>query len=255
MYTLSSNGCAFEKINRRKILKKVVLAALSIFNISFASENHAWKIHGELSYVKTSGNSDIETFATKVEAKKDAFINRYNAKAEFLYGKADDKENTNKLYLLGRWERLFSKRAFGFIQGDYLRDKFSGYDYRSVLGAGIGYDILKSKKHYLKGLASLGYAFEDMKDKGTDDFMSGKLEMNYIWNVRENLRFKEDLDYLQSFKDKTVYYINSTTGLEVKINAHFSLGVAYKVNYQHRPPTVGIKKTDTTFLTSLVFDF
>ena len=236
-------------------MRKVVFVVLSLFSVSVASENHKWKIHGELSYVKTSGNSETETFATKIEAKKDAFINRYNAKAEFLYGKTDNRENTNKLYLLGRWERLFTKRAFGFIQGDYLRDRFSGYNYRTVWGAGLGYDIIKSEKHYLKGLASIGYTLEDPENRGKNDFMSGKLELSYIWNIKENLRFKEDLDYLQSFKDKTVYYINSTTGLEVKINAHFSLGLAYKVNYQHRPPTQGIEKTDTTFLTSLVFDF
>ncbi len=235
-------------------MKKLFLF-LFIFAVSPVFAKDRWKIHSEVSYVKTSGNSDTETLSVKTEVKKEEVINRYSFKGEFLYGKTDNKENTNKFYLLGRWERLLTKKLFGFIQGDYLRDRFSGFDYRTVWGFGLGYDFIKTKKHQLKGLVSLGYTFEDLKSGATDDYTSGKAEILYQWNIRENLKFKEDLNYLQSFKEYKIYYINSSTGLEVKINAHFSLGVGYKIAYQHSPPSTGIKKTDTTFLTSLIYDY
>ncbi len=228
---------------------------IALLIIGFSQAGDEWKVHSEVSYVKTSGNSDIETFAAKIEAKKNEDINRYYTKGEFIYGKTDNKENTNRLYLLGRWERLFTGKLFGFLQGDYLHDKFSGFDYRTVWGAGLGYDIIKTKKHYLKTMASLGYTFEGMKSGGTNDYTSGKLEASYVWNIKDNLRFKEEVSYLQSFKDWTIYFINSTTSFEVKINSHLSLGVGYKIAYQHSPPSPDYQKTDTTFLTSLIFDY
>ncbi len=214
-----------------------------------------WKSHVELSYVRTSGNSDIETFSTKAEIERNGVFNRLYGKGEFLYGKTDGKENTNKTYLQGRWERILSGKLFGFLQGDFLHDRFSGYDYRTVWGAGFGYDVLKNEKHYLKTLLSFGYTFEDFKTGGTNDYFTGNIGLTYTWNIRKNIVFKEDAQYLQSFKNYTVYYINSTTSVEVKINSHLSLGVGYKVSYQHSPPSPDYTKTDTTFLTSLILDY
>ena len=232
-----------------------LLLILGVVFVSYAQETEGWKTHSEVSYVKTSGNSDTETLALKIEAKKSSIPDRYYTKGEFLYGKADNQENTNRLYLLGRIERLFTGKLFGFIQGDYLQDRFSGYDYRTVWGIGIGYDFIKTEKHYFKVLFSLGYTFEDLKSGGTNDYTSGKTEASYTWIIKENLKFKEDISYLQSFKELTVYFINSTTSLEVKINDHLSLGIGYKIAYQHSPPSPDYQKTDTTFLTSLIFDY
>lgn len=237
--------------------KNIFITALlsSVLSISaFAQEDEGWKLHTALSYVKVSGNTETETFGARAEATKNAGLNRYDLKGEFLYGKADGKENTNLFSLLGRWERLISERLFGFAQADYIHNKFSGYDYRSTFGAGLGYDILKTPKHYLKGMFSLGYTLEDLKVGGTNDYASGKLEAYYTWKIRENLRLKEDASYLQSFKELTVYYITSITSLEVKISDNVSLGLGYRFAYQHRPPA-NYEKTDTTFLTSLIIDY
>ncbi len=236
-------------------MKRYLLPVLLIFiNSSLAGDNR-WSIHSEISYVKTSGNSDTETAAIKVEAKKDSLPDRYDIKGDFLYGKTDNKENTNKFYTLGRWERLVNNRLFWFLQGDYLRDRFSGFDYRTVWSTGLGYDVIKTDKHYLKFLSSLGYSFEDLKKGGSNDYLSGELDLNYTWQIRENLKFSQEVDYLQSFKEYSIYYINSSTSLEVKINGNLSLGVGYKISYQHKPPSSKYKKTDTTFLTSIVIDY
>ncbi|WP_457638631.1 DUF481 domain-containing protein [Persephonella sp.] len=236
-------------------MKKFFPVVVAVIPAVFAYAEEGIKLHAELSYVKTSGNSDTETFATKIEINAVYGKNRFLNKDSFLYGKTNKKENTNKLYLLGRWERLFGERLFGFVQGDYLRDKFSGYNYQTVWSAGLGYDLLKTEKHQLKLLSSIGYTFQDYKNGTSNDYTTGSLEADYRWNIQDNLQLKEELRYRTNLEDTQVYFVNSETSLQVKINAHFSLGVGYKVAYQNRPPSSGIKKTDTTFLTSLIVDF
>jgi putative salt-induced outer membrane protein len=71
----------------------------------------------------------------------------------------------------------------------------------------------------------------------------------------ENLRFRENADYLVSFEDTDKYFINSETALEVKISEDFSLGVSYITAYQNQLPSPELKHTDTTFLSSLIIDF
>ncbi|WP_456382863.1 DUF481 domain-containing protein [Persephonella sp.] len=239
-------------------MKKTVPAVLflSLFFVnSYGEEKKDWKIHGELSYVKTSGNSKTETFATRVEANWKKTVNRLIGKGSFLYGKTDGTENTNKLYLLGRWERLLTERLFGFLQGDYLKDKFSGYNYKTVWSAGLGYDILKTEHHTLKGLAALGYTFSDYKAGKNKTYTTGTAELDYKWKIRENLTFKQMLNYQVNLESTSVYFLKSDSSLQVKINANFALGVGYRVFYQNKPPSPDIKKTDTTFLTSLIIDF
>ncbi|NPA57934.1 MAG: DUF481 domain-containing protein [Aquificae bacterium] len=242
-------------------MKKVVIPILSGvvlfagFSAGEEAQDKDWKVHSELSYVKTSGNSDTEAFATKLEANWERTVNRLLGKGSFFYGKSDGRETANKLYLLGRWERLLTERLFAFVQGDYLKDKFSGYDYKTVWSAGLGYDIIKTDAHYLKGLAALGYTFSDYKTGGTDSYTTGLAELDYTWKIMENLLFKQLLGYQVNLENTDIYFIKSDSSLQVKINANFALGIGYKVFYQNKPPTKDIDKTDTVFLTSLIVDF
>ena len=48
------------------------------------------------------------------------------------------------------------------------------------------------------------------------------------------------------------YYIDVETALEVASSDQLSIGLRYLVNYQNQVPALGIKKTDTAFLTSLI---
>jgi putative salt-induced outer membrane protein len=121
--------------------------------------------------------------------------------------------------------------------------------------AGIGYDLISTEKHNLKSLLSLGYASQKYEDGGSEDYPNLRLDINYVWKILENLKFKEDFNYQTSLTDTSLYYVNSDSSVQVKINTHFSLGVGLKIAYQNKPPTDDIKKTDTTFLTSLIVDY
>ncbi len=109
----------------------------------------------------------------------------------------------------------------------------------------------------MKGLVSGLYNYDSFS-KGTqnsDSYATGKAAVYYLWQILDNLRFKEDADYLISFENGDKYFINSETAIEVKIKGNVSLGVSYVVNYQNMLPSPELKHTDTTFRTSLVIDF
>ncbi len=246
---------------KKSLFGAVILGAVfSINSLSFAEDTKAppkWKTHVELSYVSTNGNTDTQTFSAKVESKKEGDINRYYVKAYGLYSKSNDQETANQWLLNGRWEKVLTSKMFAFVDGTYLADKFSGYDYRFSLGPGIGYDFIKSEKHELKGLFSVLYYYDKFSEgtDSSDSYAAGKGEINYRWHIRENLKFKEDANFVISFNDTDKYFLNSETGIETKINGNISLGVSYKIAYQNQLPAPDVKHTDTTFLTSLIIDF
>ncbi len=215
-----------------------------------------WKTHLELSYVKTSGNTDTQTFSGSAEIKKEGEVNRYFINGNFLQAESDNRETSNKLSLDLRWERVFSDRVFGFLTSGYLRDRFSGFDYRLYVGPGIGYYLLKGEKRSLQGLLSFLYYHDEFSkgEAGSDDYITGKATLKYQWRIRDNLLLKEDVNYFVSIKETDRSFFDSTTALEVKINRAISLGVKYVINYQSEPPSSDVRHTDTTFLTSLIID-
>jgi putative salt-induced outer membrane protein len=236
--------------------------ALSILALSlagFASDRDGsekpFSVHIELSFVRTTGNTDTQTFSEKAEVKYEGKVHRLFLKNSSLFATQDRRETANRFDLIGRWERLFTDRLFGFLNASYERDRFSGYEYKISGGPGAGYDLLKTKRHELKVLGSYIYYYNRLASDGIQEYPTFKADAFYQWHIRDNLRFKENLSYILNLEDTQTYFINSETSLEVKINRYFSLGVGYKVAYQNRPPQPGIKRLDTTFSTSFIADF
>lgn len=247
-------------------IKRILVACLclsglfAIYTNANAQElknETAWKTHIELSFLNTSGNTDTQTLAVKLEFNKEGMINRYILKGNALYIEEKDEETANKWALDGRWERVFADRFFGFLSAIYLDDKFSGYDYRIAGGPGLGYDMVKTEDHHLKSLISLLYYYDEFIEAGksADSYTAGKVEINYLWLIFKDLRLKENADYSVSFEESDKYFINSETALEAKLNTHISLGVSYRIAYQNLLPSSDIKHRDTTFLVSLIIDF
>jgi putative salt-induced outer membrane protein len=229
------------------------MVAVSAFAAGAADEA-GLKGRAEASYVRTTGNTDAQTLAGKLGGSYIEGVNRYFLKSGVLFAKSDGDETSNRWLIEGRYERGLSDRLFAFAELDYLKDKFSGYDSKIQFGPGVGYEFIKTDRHFLKGLASLLYTWDNYTDGGTDSYATAKLAGDYTWQIQENLKFRQYADYQVSLKDTNVFFVNSETALEVKVATNISLGLSYLIAYQNDPPG-DAKHNDRTFLTSLIVDF
>ncbi len=209
----------------------------------------------ELSYVNTSGNTETQTFSQEGKLEYEGDLHRIFLKNSYLYVKKGEEETANKFKAEGRWEILLTEHLFTFMSGGYERDKFSGYTYKWNGGPGMGYDLIKTDGVELKILLSLLYYYNKVENGTIDNYSTSKAEAIFSWKMRDNLEFKQNLNYIVNNSRNEVYFINSESSIEVKITDLLSLGVNYKVYYQNTPPEPGIERTDTVFSTSLIFDF
>ena len=240
--------------------QRLGIVFLTILAVAWASvataeeEKKPWDLKIELSYARSSGNSDTETFATTGEYNADYSPHRWLLRGGYLFAKSDGDTTANRSGASGRYDYLMTERLFAFAEFDTLRDRFAGFDFRGSIGPGLGYDFIKNDAHLLQGLASLLYTYSDFSDDGTDTYLSGKAAGNYTWQITEATRFRQLLDYQVSFDDTDVYFINSETALEHALAAHFGLSLRYLVNYQNSPPG-DADKTDRVLLASLVITY
>jgi putative salt-induced outer membrane protein len=227
--------------------------AISCAQIATAADD-GLKGRAEASFAHTSGNTDTRTLAGQIKGSYEAGANRYFLRGAALYGKTEGVETSSRWLADGRYERGITERFFAFLEASYLKDKFAGFDSKIQAGPGVGYDLIKTDRQLLKLLASVLYTWDNYTDGTDDEYATGKAAGDYSWQITDTLTFKQYADYLVSLEDANVYFVNSLTGLEVKVNANISLGLSYLVAYQNEPPA-GAKHADRTFLSSLVVDF
>lgn len=247
----------------------ILFARIKQVKASEINEINNWKTHIELSYANTSGTIGTQTLLGKLNMKKENEKTRYFLKGNVQYGDTYNSTNKTREIILNKWlldgrhERMFTDRLFVFSSINYIDNEFFGYDYNVLVGSGVGYDIIKTERHYLKGLLSALYSYDcfielenNNNNNKVDKYGSDKIAINYIWTISENLIFKKNVDYLHSFEDNEKYFINSETAFEVKINTFLSLGIGCIINYQNDPPFSSkvIKCTEKTFLTSLIIN-
>jgi len=219
-------------------------------------KKNPWRLRSEISYVKTAGNTQTETFAGKLDSAREGRVYKLFFKGQYVYGKNSGREDSNKLALDGRWEAALNERFSGIVSVGYGRDKFSGYRYRVFIGPGVGYFLVKEEKRCLQLSLALNY-YNDRFSVGERDkqrSLTGKTLAKFDWRPRGNFRFSENLGFFHAFNEAGRYFVESETAVEARINKTFSIGVSYKYNYQNRPPAPEIKRIDTTFLTTLIID-
>ncbi|MBN1380538.1 MAG: DUF481 domain-containing protein [Deltaproteobacteria bacterium] len=217
------------------------------------AEEKAWEDSAELSYVQTSGNTDILTLAGKNSLKyrfSDQWTSMWNIGA--LYGKTDGDKDSERYYTDLRTDYKATERIYYYGLAGWFQDKFSGIDSRYYLGPGVGYWFLKGERHYLSAEAGLNYAREDYTDSSDNDFLEGRLwgKCEYVFNSKT--RFSQTAEYLQNFDNADKYRINALTALTTMLTDRFSLKVSYEINYKNEPIPDILERTDTIFSVALV---
>ena len=237
--------------------------------------------HVELGYVSTSGNTDTKSGSFDGMGKAEWDKHVLQLDVDYIYGEENGVENNNKLIVELNYDYKFADDfAFNYLTG-YKNDKFSGFDYQFYTGPGVKYMALKSDVHILNFQSNILWSQDVEMDKyydasgneikypyvnpskdlatntepgKTNDYASFYIKGDYAWNVTDTFKFIQVLSYRTDVSDSNIYFVNSKTGIESKINSTFSMGANYKVDYVNSPPD-GNERTDKTFTVALILDF
>ena len=221
------------------------------------AEEKIWTTQLGVSYVNTSGNTETETFSGKLDVEGAGWGNRYILGSSYVFAQTADVESANKFDSEARAERILTGRLFAFLGATYLMDKYAGYDSRISIGPGLGVDLINNEKRTLKGMLSSMYYFDEyaIPDQESENYATGKAGLTYTCQIKEHVSWKALGDYLVSLDETDRYFITGDLSLQVGINSYLAVGLGYQINYQNAPPDPAIKKTDTTFLSSVVVNW
>lgn len=246
-------------------MKSSILIISFIFFFALITPLHAGELvyiegvddRAEASYSKTKGNTDTTMVSGKIKVTRYVEEFKVSFSGAVLRTESGGVETEDKLRFDITAERDLTEKLFAIGSFRYLRDTFSGYNFRIFLGPGLGYTFIDSEEMLLQGTTLLLYNYDDYSagTDGTDENLSLKLGGKYSQHISENITFRQLIDYTVSLEDGNKFFIDTDSRIEVRLNDTFSLAVSYIINYQNDPPAAGIDKTDTTLFTSIIADF
>ncbi len=238
-------------------LMLLLLGACLLPPLALAAEQPArnWSDEAELSYVKSGGNSTLETLAVKNLFKlKHTERWRSSLKLAALNGKSEGTRTSENYTAELRTDYDLTSRLYTLAIAGWYKDTFSGLDGRYYLGPGLGYRLLTGPANILNAEAGLNYTKEKHTDGTTNDFMSGRLFAVYEYHFSEKNKFSQSVEYLYDFSDSKNYNVNTETALTSALNSYWSLKASYTIKYDNQPVPDTLQKKDTLLAMALVLN-
>ena len=233
--------------------------------------------HTEIGYIKTTGNTDTETYNIDINLKQEWEKHILTIGFLKLYGEEDSTENKNKTFTeLNYYYKFTDRFAFDYMAA-YKEDKFSGYDYQFYTGPGLVYKFIDAEKHTLLAKGNVLYARDDIEDTYhdatgaevsypypsgsinqhdgySDEYAAYKAQILYTWLFSEKTKFTQDLRYRSQFDEAKNYFVYSKSAFETKLSDIFSASISYQIDYINEA-AIGKQNTDKTTMFNLIIDY
>lgn len=241
----------------RQITKYIIFNCV-LFAFFYITPVNASRPTGSFSlgYYASSGNTD--------ETKNNLAFNlkdKRSDKLELDYSGSRNYAKTNGslsadqtgLTLTSSFIKPSEKKSF-YLNADWLKDVFVGYDNKIGMGLGFYEHVIKTEKK------TAGYSFgysltkEDFTD-GTDKTNGWlKTALDYKQKLENNVSANTSVNFSFPNKDsKERYQIDALFGIISPITDKIDLESKYTINYRRTALVEGKCKTDKSFVTSLVY--
>lgn len=211
-----------------------------------------WNSEAELGFVKTTGNTETETFVLKAKVINQRNKWKHTAKGEALRNaEGNDIVTAEKYFLSGKSQYEFRSRSYVYGLVTYDDDRFSGFDYVLLGVLGYGRTVMDRENLKLDLEVGAGGRQSEPEVGETENEAVIRAAGDFEWKISQSAVFVQELS-TDIGEDK---YINrSLTALTTKINSFLSSKIAYQVKYTSEVP-VDKEKTDTELTFTLLFKY
>ncbi len=215
-----------------------------------------WKGDVELGFIQTTGNTETQTAALKIDVTYEVAQWRHNVSAAGYGAEAEDAAGNSfvsaeRYELSGQSDYKFNEYDFVFALIKLEKDRFSGFEYEHIISAGYGRKVIKQNDMELNLEIGPGVRLFKVDNGVSDEEGLVRLAGKYWWQITANSRFTQDLSFDIG---EDITSTESITGIQANINRTLALKFTYAIRSKSKVP-VNIEKTDTEIAMTLVYSF
>jgi putative salt-induced outer membrane protein len=205
-----------------------------------------------LSYLSNSGNSESDSLGLSASFARQP--TPWGLEVSVLANRAetDGVKSAERYFAELRGKRALGDRYELFAGGGYERDKFAGFDSRTVLEAGGIWRAVDRKRQRLAFDLGLTWTSESPVAGERLESFGAVAGLEWNWKLSETASFRERLVYYPNFDDSEDWRLRSETSLEAALASSWALRLSYLVTRDNLPAP-GFERTDTATSVSLVW--
>jgi putative salt-induced outer membrane protein YdiY len=201
----------------------------------------------------TGGNSDTSSYTLSANASYDPKTrNVFRTEALYLRAAENGRATVDRTLASVRDEYKLGDRAFVFGQIGFQRDHFKEVDYLFAPIAGVGYRVVDRKTLLLAVDGGAGGAFEKLQDRDSTTNVALQASERLEWQLRPAARLFQKSAGLWKAEDLGDAYYRAEIGVATTLAKWLELKLAFADDYKARPARVELKKSDTSFLASVL---
>ena len=215
-----------------------------------------WAGGGTFGFALARGNSETTNLALGFDATRKTAKDAWVVDAASIYS-TDEKLNAttaNSFQGLIRYDRNLTKKLFAYaaFAGGY--DELQNLNYRIYPNGGLGFHAIASPKTTLDLLGGFGYTRESYTTGLTNNLLTATLGDEFAYKVTKSTTIIQNLYYLPSLNETSIYRVNGNFGVSTKINGWLTSNLLFNDRY-NSAPVLGNKKNDVLFTAGVGFTF
>jgi putative salt-induced outer membrane protein len=237
----------------------VVLVLLTV--IAPAQALAQWTAKAEAGVIAARGNTDTDSANVKFDVAREFIKWKQSIGLTGVYASDGSGATGQRWEGRGQSEYTFNKQGFWFGSARYEEDRFSGFEYQSTLGSGVGWRFFDDPITKFTAQIGVGYKIFETREALADDGVTvipaareqdviGQGTIDFDRQLTETTRLSNKL-LVEAGADNT--FMQNDTSLQVKIMSSLALALGYSVRYNTDPPP-GFHTTDTLTTLNLVYE-
>ncbi len=237
------------------VITGIAMASGLIVTTLAAAAGGEWDSTVAVGVNVTSGNSETVGANGSVSVEKAGDVHEIRLVIEGNFGEAEIDGETEKTTENGKALVTYKYKLNGsylYSDNSVFHDEIAAIDYRLIVGAGVGYRVVKTDDAKLGLELGLAYVEEELTDGTNDDSISARVAARHDQNFGEHAKFWLAAEYLPNVDDTDDYLLNAEAGVEAALNSSLSLRVVAQDRYDSVVP-VDRENNDLSVISALVY--
>jgi putative salt-induced outer membrane protein len=239
-------------------MKKLLLGCafcLIVTPAAFAGDwTVGWSGEASISGSKTTGNTDTTDIGAAIKLAKTDGPWRHKFYTTYDLGTASGVDNKNRWTIGYQLDRQISDHLYPLGTSNYFTDDFGSVKNGSYLGAGIGFEAIKTDA--MKWDLEAGAGFRSQKTRGTvlvfpvrEEEIAFRGSSNFTYQFNDAVSFFNNSEITRSDSDT---YIWNDTGITAQVAGNLAARFNFRVDHHSTVP-FGVEQTDTITRGALVY--